>query len=48
MSEEKMREALLWYSEKVAGCRKITREGDEARQALDKDGGQRAREALKG
>jgi hypothetical protein len=39
-------EALRWYAEQVAGCRKITSEGEQARNALDADGGQRARAAL--
>lgn len=39
-------EALRWYAEQVAGCRKIGRAGDPFRQALDQDGGQRARTAL--
>ena len=42
------REALEWYAEKVAGCRKITSEGNDARNALDRDGGQIARAALGG
>lgn len=40
------REALSWYAEQVADCRKFGSDGDAARQALDKDGGQRARAAL--
>lgn len=40
------REALAWYAEQVVGCRKMGADGDAARQALDKDGGQRARAAL--
>lgn len=40
------RAALAWYAEQVAGCRKIGADGDAARQALDKDGGRRARAAL--
>ena len=39
-------EALEWYAEKVTNCRKITREGDKARDDLDYDGGRRARIAL--
>ncbi|USY26673.1 hypothetical protein NIZ92_06455 [Alcaligenes sp. 1735tsa3] len=39
-------EALSWYAEQVAGCRKIGSPGDTARQALDADGGKRARAAL--
>lgn len=44
--DEKLREALRWYEEKVAECRKIGSLGDNARQALDLDGGFRARDAL--
>lgn len=44
---DEMRKALEWYDEKVTGCRKVTSEGNLARQALDADGGQRARTALK-
>lgn len=43
---EAMREALRWYAEKVAECRKIGSLGDNARQALDLDGGFRARDAI--
>lgn len=38
--------ALQWYAETVAGCRKLTGEGDSCRAALDADGGKRARAAL--
>jgi hypothetical protein len=38
--------ALRWYEEMAAGCRKVTSEGETARRALDRDGGQRARAAL--
>ena len=41
-----MKKALEWYAEKVRDCRKVTREGDEARDDLDVDGGKRARRAL--
>lgn len=41
-----VREALEWYAEQVAGCRKLGRIGDPFRQALDKDGGKRATSAL--
>lgn len=41
-----MREALEWYAEQVAGCRKIGSVGEPARHALDRDGGERARNAL--
>lgn len=43
---DRLREALRWYEEKVAECRKIGSLGDNARQALDRDGGFRARDAL--
>jgi len=43
---DRLREALRWYEEKVADCRKIGSLGDNARQALDRDGGFRARDAL--
>ena len=39
-------EALDWYALQVENCRKATSEGEEARKALDRDGGQRARAAL--
>ncbi|MCM2573887.1 hypothetical protein NAT65_22610, partial [Achromobacter xylosoxidans] len=42
----KTREALSWYAEKVAGCRKFGPDGEAARHALDRDGGQLARAAL--
>ncbi len=40
------REALAWYAEHVAGCRKLGSIGDPHRQLLDNDGGARARAAL--
>ncbi|WLW59869.1 hypothetical protein RA224_21880 [Achromobacter aegrifaciens] len=40
------RAALVWYAEQVAGCRKFGPDGEGARNALDKDGGERARAAL--
>ena len=43
---ERLREALRWYEKQANDCRKITREGDDARYALDRDGGERARAAL--
>jgi hypothetical protein len=43
---DRLREALVWYEAKVAGCRKIGSIGDPARSALDADGGRRARAAL--
>jgi len=39
-------EALRWYAENTVGCRKIGRDGDIFRQALDADGGKRALAAL--
>jgi hypothetical protein len=38
-------EALDWYDEHGAGCRKLGSVGDPFRHALDADGGKRAREA---
>ena len=43
---QRLREALEWYAEKSKQCRKIGADGDDARQALDLDGGFRARDAL--
>lgn len=43
---ERLAEALRWYAEQAAGCRKLGRDGDAARAALDADGGGRARAAL--
>lgn len=45
-NRSKSREALQWYAEQVEGCRKLGRVGDHYRQALDRDGGERARIAL--
>ena len=39
-------EALEWYADKVAGCRKIGTIGQQFCQALDLDGGLRALEAI--
>lgn len=39
-------ETLEWYAEQVRDCRKIGRLGEPAREALDHDGGKRARETL--
>ena len=39
-------EALKWYEEQARLCRLITSEGDSGRQALDSDGGQKARSAI--
>ena len=41
------REALEWYAEQTRDCRKMGRDGDRARQALDADGGARALAALR-
>ena len=41
-----LREALAWYAENVAGCRKIGSIGEPFRNALDRDGGKRANDAL--
>lgn len=41
-----LREALEWYADMVRKCRMIHSEGDEARAALDADGGRRALSAL--
>jgi hypothetical protein len=40
---DKYAEALDWYGKMAADCRKISRDGEIARQALDRDGGSRAR-----
>lgn len=45
---DRLEAALRWYEQRVSDCRKITREGDAARNELDRDGGDRARAALKG
>lgn len=42
-----MREALEWYAEQVASCRKIGSAGDSFRHALDADGGKRALAAIR-
>ncbi len=39
--------SLRWYENHVADCRKLGHEGDVARAKLDRDGGNKAREALK-
>jgi hypothetical protein len=39
-------EALRWYAEQVAGCRKLGSAGDAARSSLDADGGKRALAAI--
>tara|TARA_R110001632_G_scaffold210220_2_gene335189 strand:+ start:167 stop:457 length:291 start_codon:yes stop_codon:yes gene_type:complete len=38
---------LQWYALHVADCRKLGRDGDIARGKLDRDGGTKAREAMK-
>lgn len=43
---ERLAEALRWYAEQASLCRKLGAAGDEGRQALDADGGSRARQAL--
>lgn len=45
-SAENAYKALSWYAEQVAGCRKFGSDGEAARHALDRDGGERARAAL--
>ena len=40
--------ALQWYGEQTRLCRLLSREGDPGRNALQADGGKRARAALKG
>lgn len=40
------RKALEWYEEHVSNCRKIGSVGAPSRAKLDRDGGQKAREAL--
>ncbi|WP_203155007.1 hypothetical protein [Methylobacterium aquaticum] len=41
-----LRDALSWYGEQARLCRLAHSEGDAGRQALDADGGTRARVAL--
>jgi len=43
---EEVRATLNWYAEQTEGCRKLGSIGDPFRQALYKDGGQRARAVL--
>lgn len=43
---ERLAEALRWYAEQTALCRKLGSAGDAGRSALDADGGKRARAAL--
>ncbi len=40
------REALTWYAEQTDGCRKLGSIGEPYRNALDHDGGKRAKAAL--
>lgn len=41
-----LRDALLWYRDNAAMCRKIGSIGEPARKALDADGGKRADEVM--
>lgn len=41
-----IREALAWYAEQVAGCRKVGSLGRPYQERLDADGGKRARDAI--
>lgn len=43
-----LREGLGWYAEQTRLCRLIHSEGDAGRNALAKDGGQRARNLIAG
>jgi hypothetical protein len=43
---ERLREALLWYSEHARQCRLVHSGGDDSRRLLAEDGGERARAAL--
>lgn len=45
---KRLQTALRWYAEQVEGCRKLGSIGEPFRNALDKDGGARARAALDG
>ncbi len=45
---ERLRAALVWYEEQARLCRLLHSAGDKGRQALDADGGSRARAALDG
>jgi hypothetical protein len=44
---DELQAALEWYASHVADCRKLGRDGDVARGKLDRDGGSKARVALK-
>ena len=43
---ERLREALQWYADKTNDCNRFGSDGDAARDALTKDTGDRARQAL--
>lgn len=45
-ADAELLEALEWYAERAAGCRKIGSAGDPARNALEHDGGRRAHTAI--
>lgn len=42
----RLTQILKWYEGTVENCRKLSREGEDARRALDDDGGDLATEAL--
>lgn len=42
----KLASTLGWYEENTKNCRKMTKEGENARISLSDDGGQRARDVL--
>ncbi|MFW5955166.1 MAG: hypothetical protein ACOCSK_00310 [Rhodothermales bacterium] len=42
----RLREALSWYEIHVFNARRVGSEGEDARRALDQDGGKKARAAL--
>ena len=44
---DRLAEALQWYAEQAEGCRKIGSIGEPFRKELDRDGGKRARAALR-
>ena len=44
---EDLEASLEWYAAHVADCRKLGLDGDVARGKLDRDGGTKAREAIK-
>ena len=43
---DELAEALRWYQEQVAKCRMLHKEGEDAREKLDMDGGARAEKPL--